>query len=167
MTLQYVPVEQGAQISQLAVLADKVWHEYFPCILSEGQIDFMVEKFQSEKALTEQIRNEGYQYFFLEGNGIYMGYTGVHVEEAERKLFLSKLYLMKSARGKGYASQVFEFLQGLAAACGCRSIYLTVNRHNDHTIEVYKKWGFQIVKEQDADIGNGYVMDDYVMEYTL
>ena len=31
----------------------------------------------------------------------------------------------------------------------------------------YQKMGFVTVYEQDADIGNGFVMNDYVMEKTI
>ena len=54
-----------------------------------------------------------------------------------------------------------------ARNCGKKRVYLTVNKHNDHAVEVYKKTGFVIAKEAVTDIGNGYVMDDYIFEYVL
>lgn len=167
MKLQFIPVETKEQIRFLANLADKVWHEFFPGIITVEQVDYMVERFQSEKALTKQITEQGYDYFLLELNGIYTGYIGIHIEEDTKKLFLSKLYLLKSYRGKGYASQAFEFLEGMAMAYKLNSIYLTVNRGNTHSVDVYKNWGFVTVREEATDIGNGFVMDDYIMEYTL
>lgn len=167
MKLQFIPVETQSRIRLLASLADKVWHEFFPGIITEEQVDYMVERFQSEKALTRQIAEEGYEYFFMELNGIPIGYFGVHVEADRKKLFLSKLYLLKSYRGKGYATQAFQFLEGVAMAFHLKSIYLTVNRGNSHSVDVYKNWGFVTVKEEVTDIGNGFVMDDYIMEYTL
>ena len=166
MTIQYVPVEQGAQISQLAVLADKVWHEYFPCILSEGQIDYMVEKFQSYEAMTKQI-DEGYEYFFIEADGKRAGYMGIHEETAEKKMFLSKLYLKKDFRHKGYAGKVLKELFVMTAKRGLKMVWLTVNKYNDHTISVYEHMGFAKARTQVADIGNGFVMDDYIMEKTI
>lgn len=167
MKLQFIPVETKEQIRFLASLADKVWHEFFPDIISVEQIDYMVERFQSERALTRQITVDGYEYFLLELNGIAIGYIGVHIENDTKKLFLSKLYLLKSYRGKGYATQAFEFLEGVAMAFHLKAIYLTVNRGNQHSIDVYKNWGFVTVKEQAADIGSGFVMDDYIMEYRV
>lgn len=146
----------------LAELANGIWHEYFPCILSEEQIDYMVEKFQSLKAMTEQIEKQGYEYYFLRDNEKNVGYMGIHPEE--EKLFLSKLYVTKDNRGKGYSSNAFSFLEQYCREKGKKAIWLTVNKYNDHTIEVYRHRGFQIIKSQVSDIGNGYVMDDYVME---
>ena len=59
--------------------------------------------------------------------------------------------------------KVFEEARGF----GKKKVYLTVNKHNYHAIDVYKKTGFVIAKEAVTDIGNGYVMDDYVFEYVL
>lgn len=86
------------------------------------------------------------------------------VKEEDGKLFLSKFYVSKENRGKGYASQAMSFLERLCRERGLSHIWLTVNRHNESSIGVYRKKGFQVIREQVADIGNGYVMDDYVME---
>ena len=34
-------------------------------------------------------------------------------------------------------------------------------------INFYKKNGFQIIREEDVDIGNGYYMNDYVMSKSI
>lgn len=162
MSLKFSPVKSGEDIALLAKVADEVWHEFFVDILPAGQIDYMVEKFQSVTALTRMIGDEGYEYFFLSLGGCPVGYTGIRATDG--KLFLSKLYILKAHRGKGYASRAFEFLEGICGARELKAIWLTVNRYNEHSIAVYKKRGFKVVTTQVADIGNGYVMDDYVME---
>lgn len=162
MNITFEKVEKNGDITALAALANQIWHEYFPCILTEAQIDYMVEKFQSAPAMEQQIASAGYEYYFICKDGVRVGYTGFVREE--EKMFLSKLYLKKEYRGQGIASRVFEFLEQECRRSGLHAIYLTVNRHNDNTIAVYEKKGFHTVKEQAADIGCGYVMDDYVME---
>lgn len=165
MDIEFVKVSTAEDISALARLTDEVWHEYFPCILSAEQIDYMVDKFQSEHAISEQLANGGYEYRVITADGEKAGYVGF-VRESE-KMFLSKLYLLRDYRGKKIASRALEFLKKECEKSELGAIYLTVNRHNDHTIDVYKRWGFEVVREQCADIGNGYVMDDYVMELGL
>lgn len=164
-TVTIIQVKTDEQLKTLAEKANVVWHEFFPCILTEGQIDYMVEKFQSYEAMKNQMENDGYEYYFITAGDKILGYTGIK-KEAER-LFLSKLYLLKENRGKGYASEAFEFLINYCKKNGLKSIYLTVNKQNEHTIAVYKKKGFKIIDTQVADIGNGYVMDDYIMELKL
>lgn len=163
MNIEFTPVKTQKQIGMLADMADRVWHEHFISILDAGQIDYMVEMFQSAKAIKGQLE-QGYTYFFIMADGEYAGYIGIHEEKEDKKLFLSKLYIMKEHRKKGYASRAFEFLKGLCKEKGLASIYLTVNRFNKDTIEVYKAKGFQMIREQVTDIGNDFVMDDYVME---
>lgn len=148
----------------LADMADVVWHEFFPCILTPEQIDYMVEKFQSQPAMTAQMA-EGYEYYFILDGDTRVGYTGIHPENG--RLFLSKLYILKDFRQKGYAQKAFDFLASYCRERDLHSIWLTVNRHNTGAIHAYKKRGFTVIREQKADIGNGFVMDDYVMELTL
>ena len=72
--------------------------------------------------------------------------------------------MLKESRGNGYASDAMLFLENLCKQRNLESIWLTVNRENLHTIDVYKKKGFQIIAEEVNDIGHGFVMDDYIME---
>lgn len=159
-------VNTKESIAEVARLASEIWHEYYINILSREQIDFMLDQFQSIAAINEQIFNQGYLYygFYLENTNM-IGYLAV--KEEEGKLFLSKLYISKEHRGKGFASQAFLFLEKLCTSLKLSHIWLTVNKNNASSIEVYKNKGFNIVDEQVADIGHGYVMDDYIMEKVI
>jgi hypothetical protein rflaF_00260 len=154
------------ELRLLAELAEKIWHECFVGIISEEQIDYMVERFQSYKAMTEQTANQDYCYLAVRENDDLCGYIAVKPENDER-FFLSKLYLRKDKRGKGIASQMLEKVFEEARNCGKKRVYLTVNKHNDHAVNVYEKTGFKTIESIVTDIGNGFVMDDYVMEYKL
>lgn len=162
MSYELKPVKTPEEIKALADMANQIWHEFFPGIISKEQIDYMVDKFQSVHAMTDQLENHGYHYNVLEVDGEPMGYTGWNVENG--KLFLSKVYLKKEARGKGYSSIFFRFLEEQAKANGAHAIWLTVNKYNQHSIAVYEHKGFRTVRTQEADIGNGFIMDDYIME---
>lgn len=163
-TLTFEPVRTAEQIKEMTDLAAIIWHQHFRTILSEGQIDYMVDKFQSAHAVAEQLANQGYQYFMLRLDDRLIGFTGVVEQPEEKKLFLSKLYIEKSFRGRGYASRAFAFLAKLCREKGYTAVWLTVNRFNYDTIAIYERKGFRTVRTQLADIGQGYVMDDYVME---
>lgn len=47
---------------------------------------------------------------------------------------------------------------------GLDKIYLTVNKHNTHAVEVYRHFGFYQIDAVVTDIGGGYVMDDYILQ---
>ena len=162
---EFIKVSEESELWELAVTANKVWHEFFPCILSPEQIDYMVEKFQSYEALKNQIKNDNYEYYFINYNGERAGYIGIK-NDGDR-LFLSKLYLIKDFRGKGIASKTFEFIKTLCKERNLKAVWLTVNKYNENTISVYLKKGFEIIDSQVADIGNGYVMDDYIMQLDI
>ena len=152
-------VKNEEDLRTLAELADIVWHEFFPCILTLEQIDYMVDKFQSFHAMKEQVEN-GYEYYII-NDGENVGYIGFKKEPD--KLFISKIYLLSQGRGKGYMKEIFAFLDEQVKINMLQGMYLTVNKYNEHAIDVYKHYGFKIVDSVVTDIGNGFFMDDYIM----
>lgn len=152
------------QINVIVGLAREIWNEYFTAIIGNSQVDYMLEKFQSKKAITEQLE-DGYLYFLIKANNEAIGYIGVLPKD--KKLFLSKLYVRSAKRDKGYGREAIKFLEELAIKKGVNRISLTVNKNNSATIETYKKLGFEVRDHVIQDIGNGFVMDDYEMQKDL
>lgn len=153
--------ENNEDIKEIAELAEVIWHEYFSSLLSPEQIDYMVEKFQSYKAIKEAVDNDGYKYYMAYCGDELCGYLGYH-NEGKGRIFISKIYVRADKRRKGIASAMLEKLR--VDEPDADTWYLTVNRYNSGSIAVYNKRGFVTVKEQVTDIGNGFVMDDFVME---
>ncbi len=160
----FIKVEKE-NIKELASMAWEIWFEYWKSILTLGQIYYMVNKFQSELALIEQIEKENYTYYFIEHDGNLIGYFGIVPKD--NHLFLSKLYLMKDYRSKGLGKKAFEKIKELAKEQNFNKIQLTVNKVNLKTIRRYESWGFKNLRPLVTHIGDGYVMDDYLMEYNL
>lgn len=166
MSITIEKVTTDSELREIAELADKIWHECFVGIISLGQIDYMVERFQSYNAMQAQVSSQGYTYLAVCEDGELCGYIAVKPEIDDR-FFLSKLYLRSDKRGRGIGAEMLERVFEEGRALGKKRVYLTVNKHNDRAIAVYKKTGFEIVDEVVTDIGNGYVMDDYIFEYVL
>lgn len=163
-TLEIIPVTSDKMIHEVADLAEKIWHQHFTPIIGKDQVNYMVEKFQSYPAIKEQLTN-GYEYFQIINDGVFCGYTGVHAENDS--LFLSKLYLEKESRGQHLATRAFEFLKELCRERGLKKIWLTCNKYNANTLAVYDHLGLTITRSEVTDIGNGFVMDDYILEYIV
>jgi C_GCAxxG_C_C family probable redox protein len=163
--VSFIPVETKEQIKETAAIAETVWHEHYASILKITQIDYMLEKFQSCDAITEQISKDGYQYYELVNQGGAAGYFSFR-KQAD-SLFLSKLYIVKEYRGRDYARKTIDFLSKICNKEKLSKIWLTVNRNNLNSIAAYEKLGFIKARTQVTDIGSGYVMDDYVMELIL
>lgn len=154
-------VKDTAAAVKAAKLADSIWHEHYADILGSAQIDYMLEKFQSVKAIEAQMR-EGMQYYLVRDDGMCVGYFAI--EPQGKRMFVSKLYLIKEARGHGFGRSCVRFIEEQAADRGLRTLRLTVNKHNAGSVAVYEKLGFTVAGEGTVDIGGGYVMDDYYME---
>ncbi|MBR4949635.1 MAG: GNAT family N-acetyltransferase, partial [Clostridia bacterium] len=99
---------EKAKSEQIEILAKEIWNEHYIKILSKEQIDYMLQNFQSQKAIENQIK-DGYNYFVMKIDGKIMGYTGIVFQE--EKMFLSKLYIKKEARNKGVGKTTLEFLK--------------------------------------------------------
>lgn len=153
------------KIKLLASIADEIWHEYWPFLLSKEQIDYMVEIFQSEAAIKKQIDFKNYNYYFIKNDDETAGYFGISFKEDY--LFLSKLYIKKDYRHKGIGKEAFLKIIDIAKEKKYKKIRLTVNKNNKNTINAYLKYGLKIAYEDITDIGHGFVMDDYIMDYAL
>lgn len=163
-TMKIIPAKTDASIRAIAALAEEIWREHFTDIIGESQVEYMVEKFQSYPALKQQIA-EGYEYFQIFSGDAFAGYTGVH--EEKDALFLSKLYIHKDFRGQRLSSRTLHFLISLCKERKLSKIWLTCNKDNKNTLDVYHHMGFATVREQKADIGNGFFMDDYILELKI
>lgn len=157
--------ESDTDIRSLAALATEIWHEYFVSIISKEQIDYMVEKFQSYPALKKAIEEEHYTYFLAYEGDTMIGFCGVKPEED--RLFLSKLYLHKDARGKGLSSILLKQAIAFGKELGKKAIYLTCNKYNQHSLDVYHAKGFYDIDSVETDIGNGFIMDDYILQLDI
>ena len=169
MTIEFVPVETPEDRAALAALASEIWHEYWPALIGEAQTDYMVEQFQSLEAIERDLAEHAYEYWFLRAaeDGRTVGYTGGRVEPETNRFFISKIYLLKEHRGEGLCSATIRFYERLARERGLDALYLTVNKRNEMAIRAYKAKGFEVVDAVETDIGDGYIMDDYIMEKKL
>ncbi len=150
---------------ETAALAEEIWHEHYDTLLGKAQVDYMVARFQTEAAIRGQIEQEGYEYYLLKCFGGTCGYLSVKKEKDD--LFLSKFYIAKKYRGRGFARQAMNFLENVCRDNRLSRIRLTVNRHNENSIKVYQSLGFKQTGEKVTEIGEGFVMDDYLMEKAL
>lgn len=162
--LRIIPVTNEELIYSLSAIADEIWHEHFTPIIGEARVDYMLEKFLSPDALVEYINN-GYEYFLFSYEYTFAGFAGIH--EEDNALFLSKLYVHEDFRGKGISSHMLKKFIEICKDRNLNKIWLTCNRFNEKTLAIYEHLGFQKVRTQVSDIGNGFVMDDYILELEI
>ena len=86
-------------------------------------------------------------------------------ESGEAKL--DKLYVLPSRQRHGLGGRLIARVAERARAAGATTLILNVNKHNAQAIRAYEQHGFAIREAVVVDIGDGFVMDDYVMELDL
>ncbi|MBN1437127.1 MAG: GNAT family N-acetyltransferase [Sedimentisphaerales bacterium] len=162
MTQIILRVKDAEDIAVVAALAEEIWNQHFIGIISQGQVDYMLGKFQSVGAIEEQIA-AGYEYYLVRVDDEPVGYFALVPQVEEDQAMLSKIYVKAQQRGSGLGKAMMEFVEGRCKELGIDRLWLTVNRHNTETIGFYEHLGFSKSGELLQDIGNGYVMDDYKM----
>ncbi|MBO4919146.1 MAG: GNAT family N-acetyltransferase [Erysipelotrichaceae bacterium] len=151
-------------IPMLSEFADDVFIDYYKDLIGMDQSVYMTDLFLSEAAI-EDLMNKGAVFILATEDEKPVGFCE-YIRE-DKRLFLSKLYAEKAHREKGIGKQLFLNCLQYAKDNGLESIYLTVNKYNIPSYEIYLHLGFKVVDAVVNDIGNGYVMDDYIMEYTI
>jgi len=147
-------------------IAHRTWPDTFGKVLSPAQIDYMLSWMYDVKNLEKQ-HNEGHQFFLAEEDGERLGFTGIEVNSEQGKTKIHKIYILPSAQGKGVGKKLFAKIREVAKSSDQKSLLLNVNKYNQGAIDFYEYLGFENIKSEVNDIGNGYVMDDFVFELTL
>ncbi len=163
LSVDALDASDDEQITRMSALASAIIKEYYDPLLGEAQNDYMIEMFQSEHAIRDQLLH-GYRYFFVRANGEDIGFLAFYPRGDA--LYLSKWYLRADMRGRGFARFMLDFLRGQGRQLGLRAIELNVNKYNK-TVAVYEKLGFVRARSEKNDIGSGYFMDDYVYRKDL
>lgn len=144
------------------------WPHAFKHILSPRQIEYMMDWMYSDASLREQMERKNHRYFLAKENDAYLGYMSIeHNCENTGKTKIHKIYLLPERQKTGIGKSLVNRAILEAKAENSTALYLNVNKYNDNAIGFYRNNGFFLTKEEVIDIGNGFVMDDYVFELNL
>jgi ribosomal protein S18 acetylase RimI-like enzyme len=146
-------------------IAAEVWPVTYSHLMSEEQLDYMFDMMYSPVSLEQQMTVKGHNYFILFDNDIPQGYISVHIVD-DTILYLEKIYVLPTAQGKGFGAMLLDRAEKFAALHSLNSIRLNVNRVNKSRF-FYERQGFKIISQRDVHIGQGYYMNDYIMEKEL
>ena len=144
-------------------LAYKIWPDTYGSTHSQEELDYMLTKFYSIESLIHQFDN-GHIFILVNENDINLGFVSYEINaENTSKTKIHKLYVLPQTQGMGIGKKAINYIKNDAINHNNTGIFLNVNKHNNAQL-FYQKCGFSIIKDIIIDIGNGYVMDDYVME---
>ena len=153
-------------INSIGFLAQQIWPPTYGSILSSEQLDYMLNLFYSPESLGRQMLEEKHSFLMVEEDEEPIGFAAWS-PAAEKGVFkLHKLYLLGGRQGKGLGRTMLQFIFDDIREKGAKTLRLNVNRHNKAR-QFYERMGFAVVREEDIDIGQGYWMNDFIMEVTV
>jgi ribosomal protein S18 acetylase RimI-like enzyme len=151
----------ATDIPLIRTLAHRIWRECYPGIISGEQIEYMLGWMYSAEQLASEF-TACVPWELVEENGMPIGFLSYKLE-SDSRVKLNKLYLLPDHQHRGHSRTLLAHVCERARALGAREVWLQVNKRNARAIAAYVKASFHIASEAVADIGHGFVMDDYFM----
>jgi diamine N-acetyltransferase len=144
-------------------LANIIWPVTYSEIITQQQVDYMMELMYSTAALQKQLQN-GHRFIIAYEADKPVAFAAYASKDNQPFIYhLHKIYILPTEQGKGIGKSLMNYIKDDIAPAN--TLQLNVNRKNK-ALQFYQKMGFTIISEEDIDIGNGFYMNDYVMEMT-
>ena len=158
-----IRLAENKDLPSIQMLAKKIWPAAYGHILSTEQIEYMLELMYSHESLEQQMSASHHVFLILDYDSHPSGFASYSIPAGGKKGKLHKIYIDQELQGKGLGKSLLEEVTRRVRSAGCAILQLDVNRQNKAG-SFYEKQGFKVTSEKDTDIGNGFVMTDYVME---
>ncbi|MGE8529067.1 GNAT family N-acetyltransferase [Chryseobacterium rhizosphaerae] len=149
-------------------LARRSWENAYADILSVEQMEYMLAEMYSETEIENHLQNPDYHYYLIqdENNSSFEGFIGYEHDYEPQTTKLHRIYLVPESKGKGFGKEALQFLNLKVAENGNERIILNVNKYNSAR-NFYESQGYKVFGEGTFDIGRGFVMDDFLMEFLI
>jgi ribosomal protein S18 acetylase RimI-like enzyme len=153
----------ASDIAVVQALARDIWHRHYPGIITRAQIDYMLARGYNDEALGRYLTTAGSGLALAFRGDDPVGFVGWYRLDAQPTMKLDKLYVLPEHHGAGFGRMLIEHVVARARDAGCCAVTLNVNRNNTNAVRAYERCGFTIRERGDFPIGQGFVMEDYVM----
>lgn len=165
MPLQIRPLT-ASEVDDLAALARDIWQHHYPGIITQHQIDYMLAQRYSREHLLGELATPGiwWDQAFLDGRRV--GFASSLLAGAG-EMKLDKLYIHPDCQRQGVGQRLIAEVAARGRLQGCHTLALAVNKNNVQAIAAYQKHGFSVREAVRVEIGNGFVMDDFIMAKSL
>jgi len=155
----------AADLGAVSALARTVWQATYPPLISQAQIDAMLADRYAPQRIRDQLDDARHAWRIARQDDALVGFAHALCDETGCKL--DKLYVHPDHQRLGIGAALLQEIAGWARAQQVHRLWLQVNRGNTQAIRAYEKYGVHIAGSRVCDIGNGFVMDDHVMERAL
>jgi GNAT superfamily N-acetyltransferase len=161
-----ISVATESQLGIVQNLAKAIWPDAYGAILSQEQLDYMMKMMYSNESLSSQLRNNNV-FLLAELNEVIIGFASYELNYQNSSFTkIHKLYVLPEIQGKGVGKELIYYIQNIAKNQANKGLILNVNKYNKAK-DFYKYNGFEIADSVVVDIGNDYVMDDYIMKKSI
>jgi ribosomal protein S18 acetylase RimI-like enzyme len=157
---------QLEDINTIGFLAQRIWPVTYGQLLSPEKLGYMLTLFYSPQALRRQMLEDKHNFLVVEEEEEPIGFASWSAGDGQGVYKLHKLYVLPGRQGKGLGRAMLGYIFDDIIPQGARALRLNVYRNNKAR-GFYEKLGFTVIGEEDIDIGEGYFMNDYLMEKKL
>ena len=148
-------------------LAANLWPVAFATLRTSKRRTYVWNRMYSQTSLEGQM-SQGHRYAIAQHNKLNIGYVAYETDHAGLdKTKIHKLYISPKYQRHGVGKTMIDYAAQQALKANNTALFLNVNKYNTQAISFYQKHHFALIKEEEIDIGNGFIMDDYVFELTL
>lgn len=151
---------QPSDADAVHALNARIWRAHYPGIITSEQVEYMLAK-RNLETFRNQITDPNGRAFVIEESGEPVGYAMLE-RRGEGEWYLDKLYVDAARHRGGLGGALFAHVLKTLQP---RTVSLRVNRKNVKAIQFYQKAGFSVYAQDVLDIGNGFVMDDFLMRW--
>ena len=155
------------ELPAVARLAEIVWRRHYPGIITERQIDYMLARGYALPVLKRYLEDAGSGLTLARSDDAAVGFAAHLLADDPRAMKLDKLYVLHEYQGQRVGRRLIDHVVAAARHAGCTKVVLNVNRKNASAITVYERCEFVVREWVDVPIGDGFMMEDYVMERKL
>lgn len=156
-----------SDVKALAALARLVWESAYAGIITQAQIDYMLVQRYNAQRLLGELAAPGIWWDKATVDGKMVAFASTQLGPAAREMKVDKLYVHPHWQRRGIGGRLLAHLAERALAEACDTLLLAVNKRNAAAIVAYRKYGFAVRDAVCVDIGDDFVMDDFIMVKSL
>ncbi|MEM6917105.1 MAG: GNAT family N-acetyltransferase [Verrucomicrobiota bacterium] len=161
------PPVASSDYDRVRKLACEIWPRVYRELISDAQISYMIDLMYSPTQLREDVESREIRYHWIQHDRKQVGFLAFGPVASESPSTLHKLYLLTEFQGMGIGSAALQWVVEELRSSRASEVHLRVNRGNSAAIRCYERSGFEKVGEDCLDIGEGFVMDDFLMRRCL
>lgn len=148
-------------VPAVSALAREIWQATYPGLITQEQIDFMLELRYGVERLYDDIEqaDKWLDQAFYDGRRV--GFCAYEIRDGE--FFFDKLYIHPDVQRRGVGAAMITHACEKASKMGYQRAVLAVDKRNIQAISSYCKYGFSPLEGAGSQSEGLALNDDYVM----